>query len=443
MKLAPRRLEADRALRKFLPRSLFGRSLLIVIVPLFLLEAVALDIFYGSHLDVLSRRLAGAIAGEIAFVLDQTDQGVDRAQVFTRAARRFDLTFHFYPGARLIRHPLPHVLGPVDLDLARALRQSLGRRFALVWNGPPGMIRVDVAMRDGLLIIDVPRKRLYIGQLYIFFVWLLGTTILLLAIAALFLRNQVRGVRRLAAAAEAFGMGRDIAPIKPEGAIEVRRAAAAFNRMQDRIRRFLAQRTDMLAGVSHDLRTPLTRLRLAVAMLPDSCGAEAVGMTVDIEEMEQLIRLYLDFARGEGAEQPQPTDLPLLMREVIERARRGNAGIIDHVEEEEMPLVPLRPEAMRRALANLLDNAARFGRRIEIAATREGERSIRIVIDDDGPGIPRGRREEVFRPFESGSAGGIGLGLAISRDIVAAHGGEITLDDSPLGGLRVVVTLPA
>jgi two-component system osmolarity sensor histidine kinase EnvZ len=442
MKLAPRGLEPDRALRKLLPRSLFGRSLLIVIVPLLLLEAVALDIFYGSHLDVLSRRLAGAIAGEIAFVLDQADQNrTDRPQIFADAAYRFDLTFHFRPGAVLVRRPLPHVLGPVDRDLAGALLHGLGRRFALVWNGPPGMIRVDVQVRDGVLVIDVPRKRLYIGQLYIFFVWLVGTTILLLGIAALFLRTQVRGVRRLATAAEDFGMGRDIAPIKPEGAIEVRRAASAFNRMQDRIRRFLAQRTAMLAGVSHDLRTPLTRLRLAVAMLPETSSGDVAGMTGDIEEMEQLIQLYLDFARGEGAEQPQPTDLPLLIREVIEKARRGNAGITDHV--QDMPPVPLRPEAMRRALVNLLDNATRFAHRIEVAAGLEDERGIRVIIDDDGPGIPPDQRDEVFRPFASGRTGGTGLGLAISRDIVAAHGGEIMLADSPLGGLRVIVTLPS
>jgi two-component system osmolarity sensor histidine kinase EnvZ len=442
MKLAPRGLEPDRALRKLLPRSLFGRSLLIVIIPLFLLETVALNIFYGSHLDVLSRRLAGAVAGEIGFVLDQADHNrAERPQIFADAAYRFELTFHFHPGTRLKRRPLPHVLGPVDRDLAQALRRGLGRRFALVWNGPPGMIRVDVQVRDGVLVIDVPRKRLYIGQLYIFFVWLFGTTLLLLGIAALFLRNQVRGVRRLAAAAEAFGMGRDTAPIKPEGAIEVRRAAAAFNRMQDRIRRFLAQRTAMLAGVSHDLRTPLTRLRLAVAMLPEASSAEATGMTGDIEEMEQLIRLYLDFARGEGAEQPQLTDVPLLIREVIEKARRGHAGITDRI--AELPPIPLRPEAMRRALTNLLDNAARFAQRIEVAAIMEGERGVRVTIDDDGPGVPAARRDEVFRPFESGTAGGIGLGLAISRDIVAAHGGEITLDDSPSGGLRVIVILPA
>lgn len=440
MRLAPRGLEPDRALRKILPRSLFGRTLLIVVVPLILLEGVALQIFYGSHLDTLSRRLAGSVAGEIAFVLDQADEYPDaRQQIFANAAYRFEFAFHFHPGRVLKPRRLPHAFGPVDTDLAHALSTGLGRPFALVWHGPPGMVRVDIQVTDGVLTIDVPRKRLYIGALYIFFAWLGGTTLILLTIAILFLRNQVRGIRRLALAAEAFGMGRDTGPIRPEGATEVRRAGTAFNRMQDRVRRFLAQRTAMLAGVSHDLRTPLTRLRLAIAMLPED-AADIDGMTSDIAEMERLISLYLAFARGEGGEQPQPTDLALLIEEVAARTARGGATIALAL--ASMPPVVLRAEAMRRVLTNLLDNAARHAGRIDISAAPEGGSNVRICIDDDGPGIPPERREQMFRPFESGSAAGIGLGLAIARDIIAAHGGDIRLDDSPLGGLRVSMVLP-
>ncbi|HEX7389765.1 MAG TPA: HAMP domain-containing protein, partial [Acidiphilium sp.] len=293
MRLAPRGLEPDRALRKVLPRSLFGRTLLIVVLPLIFLEAVALMIFYGSHLDTLSRRLAGGVAGEIAFVLDQADRHPDaRGAIYANAARRFEFAFHNHPGAVLRPGTRQqHVLGPVDTDLSRALTAGLDRPFTLIWNGPPGTVRVEVQVASGVLTIDVPRKRLYIGALYIFFAWLGGSTVLLLGLAILFLRNQVRGIRRLALAAEAFGMGRDTGPIRPEGATEIRRAGTAFNRMQDRIRRFLAQRTAMLAGVSHDLRTPLTRLRLAVAMLPEAAG-DIAGMNSDIAEMEQLISLY-------------------------------------------------------------------------------------------------------------------------------------------------------
>ncbi|MDD2877195.1 MAG: ATP-binding protein [Acidiphilium sp.] len=440
MRLVPRGLEPDRALRKILPRSLFGRTLLIVVLPLILLEGVALQIFYGSHLDTLSRRLAGSVAGEIAFVLDQADEYPDaRQQIFANAAYRFEFAFHFHSGRVLKPRRLPHVFGPVDTDLANALATGLGRPFALVWHGPPGMVRVDVQVSDGVLTIDVPRKRLYIGELYIFFAWLGGTTLILLTLAILFLRNQVRGIRRLALAAEAFGMGRDTGPIRPEGATEVRRAGTAFNRMQDRIRRFLAQRTAMLAGVSHDLRTPLTRLRLAIAMLPETT-ADIDGMTSDIDEMERLVGLYLAFARGEGAEQPQPADLALIIEEVATRAARGGAIIALNV--IMLPPVALRPEAIRRVLTNLLDNAARYATRINISAAPDGNHNVRVTIDDDGPGIAPERREQMFRPFESGNTAGTGLGLAIARDIIVAHGGDIRLDGGPLGGLRVSIVLP-
>ncbi len=440
MRLAPRGLEPDRVLRKILPRSLFGRTLLIVILPLILLEGVALQIFYGSHLDVLSRRLAGSVAGEIAFVLDQAAlHPASSARIFAHAGQRFQFRFHFHEGETLTPRGLPHVFGPVDTDLARALRRDLNRKFSLVWNGPPGMIRVDVQLATGVMTVDVPRKRLYVGALYIFFAWLAGVTILLLGIAILFLRNQVRAIRRLALAAEAFGMGRDPGPIRPEGAIEVRRAATAFNRMQDRIRRFLTQRTAMLAGVSHDLRTPLTRLRLAIAMLPPDI-ADTDGMNDDVTEMERLIGLYLTFARGEGTEQPQPTDIAPLIEDLAARAARGGAAIA--LDLAHLPQAVVRPEAMRRALSNLLDNAARHAHRIVVAAAPEGGQMLRIVIDDDGPGIPAERREQMLRPFESGSAAGTGLGLAIARDIVAAHGGTLRLDTSPLGGLRVAITIP-
>jgi two-component system osmolarity sensor histidine kinase EnvZ len=236
-------------------------------------------------------------------------------------------------------------------------------------------------------------------------------------------------------------MGRDPGPIRPEGAIEVRRAAAAFNRMQERLRRFLAQRTTMLAGVSHDLRTPLTRLRLALAMLPEIPSGDLAEMTSDIEEMEKLIGIYLAFARGEGNEGAQPTDLALLLEEVTNAARRAGAKIICTAPEPFF--VTLRPEAMRRAITNLVDNARQHAKNIKLSAMPVSERIIQIIIDDDGPGIPAEKRESLFRPFETSSPGGTGLGLAIARDIVGAHGGNIFLADSPMGGLRAVIELPA
>ncbi len=291
-----------------------------------------------------------------------------------------------------------------------------------------------------MLRIDVSRKRLYIGTFYLFFIWVIGIAVITAGIAALFLRTQVRGIRRLAVAAENFGMGRDSGPIRPEGAVEVRRAATAFNRMQDRVRRFMAQRTTMLAGVSHDLRTPLTRLRLALAMQPQIPPEDMADMVGDIEEMEHLIGIYLNFARGEGSELAVPADMTVLLDEICANARRANAAITLYV--EDALSATLRPEAMRRALTNLIDNAKRHGTHIWITAQRSTPGRLRINIDDNGPGIPETQRENLLRPFESNAPGGTGLGLAIARDIIIAHGGSIALQDRPAGGLRVAIELP-
>jgi two-component system osmolarity sensor histidine kinase EnvZ len=441
MKLRIGRFSADNILRKFLPRGLLGRSLLIVLIPLVLLQAVALQIFYGSHLNELSRRLADSVAGEAGLIVDEANRDPgNRALTIQETDNHF--SFHtVFLRNQVLRHlPAPDVPGPVDTDLAASLATNLHRPFNVDWYAAPQTIRINVQMEDGVLRIDVPRKRLYIGTLYLFLVWLIGSAALLFGIAALFLRTQVRGIRRLAAAAESFGMGRDAGPIRPEGAIEVRRAAAAFNRMQERVRRFLAQRTTMLAGVSHDLRTPLTRLRLALAMLPETPAGELAAMEGDIAEMEKLIAIYLAFARGEGSEQAAPTDLSLLLEDITIAARRAGALIESDVPEN--LTLTLRPEAMRRALTNLIDNASRHARHIWLSAG-PGARNMRIIIDDDGPGIPAARRETLFRPFETADPGGTGLGLAIARDIIGAHGGDIVLQDRPGGGLRVVIELPA
>lgn len=438
LRLGP--LQPERLIRKMLPRGLFGRSLLIVLVPMVVLQGVALQIFYGSHLDELSRRLAGAVAGEIGFMIDQIDRDPTRRTLVLQEADKHFTFRTVYLKNETLRHlPPPDAPGPVDTDLARALAQDVHRPFNVAWHTHPGILRVNIQMADGVMSVDVPRKRLFIGTLYIFLVWLIGSAVLLAALAALFLRTQVRGIRRLAEAAENFGMGRDHGPIRPEGAIEVRRAATAFNRMRERLRRFVSQRTTMLAGVSHDLRTPLTRLRLALAMQPSITPDDLQDMESDIADMERLIGIYLSFARGEGAEQALPTDLPDLLDDICATARRTGGTINLSVADE--LTVTLRPEATRRAFTNLIDNARRHATQIWVSATRIGG-SVQILIDDNGPGIPEQKRETLLKPFESDHPGGTGLGLSIARDIIIAHGGSILLLDRPGGGLRVVVELP-
>jgi two-component system osmolarity sensor histidine kinase EnvZ len=436
------RLHAARLIKRILPRSLLGRSLLMILLPLVLLQAVALQMFYGSHLDVVSRRLTGSVATELAYTLELLDRHPeDSAWILQMAQREFDLTLRMEPGVMLPSTKWTNVIGPADDDLAQALAQNVRLPFTMDWQFEPHSVLIRAQLPNGVVNVVVPRKRLYATTIYLFLLWIVGTAAVFFGIAALFMRNQVRAIRRLARAAEAFGMGRDIGAIKPEGASEVRRAANAFNRMQERVRRFLVQRTEMLAGVSHDLRTPLTRLRLALEMMPagEDLRQDVAEMTADVEEMERMISGYLAFARGEGTEQAEPVNLSAVLEEVAAGARRSGAEVA--VDAPDALTLSLRANAVRRAITNLVDNARRHAHRVALAALPQG-RMVFVTVDDDGPGIPPERRESVFRPFESGAAGGTGLGLTIARDIVRAHGGEIVLEDSPLGGLRARIRLP-
>ena len=431
-------------LKHVMPRSLLGRTLLIMLVPLVLVQAIALQIFYGSHLNLVSRRLSGAIAGEISYTVDlmqRLKDPADREWAVQMARNEFVLDIKLLPGAKLEPQKRVNILGPEDDDLAAALTEKFRVPFTMDWMSDPQSVLIDLQLADGVLDVKAPRKRLGTGTIFLFVGWLVGSALLLFTIAALFMRNQVRAIRRLARSAEAFGMGRDVPPIRPEGASEVRQAAAALNRMQDRIRRFLAQRTEMLAGVSHDLRTPLTRLRLALAMLPrtEDLRDDVAEMTADVEEMDRMIGGYLAFARGEGIEQAEPVNLAVILDDVAAGARRAGAELDLDVAAE--LTLKLRADAVRRAITNLVDNARRHARHVVLAAAAQG-RSVLVTVDDDGPGIPADKRESVFRPFESGSSGGTGLGLTIARDIVRAHGGEIILEDSPMGGLRARIRLP-
>ncbi|GAC1346498.1 MAG: ATP-binding protein [Acetobacteraceae bacterium] len=429
-------------IKRFLPRGLMGRSLLIVLVPLVLLQVVTFTIFYGGHLDFVSRRLSGSIAGEIAQTIELMDRyPEDRELTLQSALRQFEVAMRLLPGARLEPHPHVNIPGPMDDDFGAALQTKLGRPFTMDWTSDPRSVFVRVQLPGAVLEVEAPRKRLYPTTIYLFVLWVVGTALLLFGVAALFLRNQVRAIRRLADAAEAFGMSRDRGPIKPEGATEVRQAAAAFNRMQARIQRFLAQRTEMLAGVSHDLRTPLTRLRLALAVLPKTPELEAdiADMTADVSEMDRMISGYLAFARGEGTEQAQLVDLAAMLEDVASAARRAGATI--ELTSPARLTLNLRPDAARRAVTNLVDNARRHASCVHLSVLPQG-RSVCVLVDDNGPGIAPDRRESVFRPFESGADDGTGLGLTIARDIARAHGGEIMLEESPLGGLRARMRLP-
>lgn len=425
-------------LKRFLPRSLLGRTLLIVLVPLIVVQAVAMQIFYGTHLNLVSRRLSAAVTGEIVTtvaLLERNPDEASRAWTVRNAWDSFETRMTLLPSGPLPPRVRPGLLTPRNNGVEAGLRDRLGHKFTVDWESDPQSVLITVALPDANLRIEAPRKRLFAATFSVFILWLVGSSLLVFAIATLFVRNQVRSIRRLARAVEAFGLGREVGPLKPEGAAEVRQAASAFNRMQERVSRFLAQRTEMLAGVSHDLRTPLTRLRLALAMMPqDEATAQDISdMTGDIAEMERLVEAYLAFARGEGSEKAEPVDLGALLADLVVAARR--AGRMVALDAEPELVVLLRPGAFRRAVTNLIDNAGRHASHVAVRAWRQDERFVEVTVDDDGPGIPAERREAAFKPFESGT-GSTGLGLTIARDIVRAHGGELTLEESPMGGLR-------
>ncbi|MBV8166011.1 MAG: HAMP domain-containing protein, partial [Alphaproteobacteria bacterium] len=410
------------AIKRFLPRSLFGRSLLILVTPVVLLQIVATYVFYVQHWDTMSKRLSSGVAGDIEMVIDVVGQERDRDAryaVFELTERHTGIRLRFVESEILPNGARQAGRSSVGAMLGSTLEERTQRPYQIDDDSDDRNVLVAVQLPDGVLHAVVPRKRLFSSTTYVFILWMIGTSLILFAIAGVFLRNQVRPIRRLAAAAESFGKGHDIPDFKPEGATEVRRAAMEFNHMRERITRAITQRTAMLAGVSHDLRTPLTRLKLQLAMMGESADIE--DMKTDVAEMETMLDAYLAFVRGEGGEAVVATELKPLLEEVVGGARRDGGSVALDVEGDLQ--VKLRPNAFRRGITNLVANACRYGGTVAIRA-HQANGTLELTVDDDGPGIPPDRREEAFRPFfrfdssRNAATGGVGLGLTIARDVV-------------------------
>ena len=440
------RLLWPRLVKKWLPRSLFGRSLLIVVLPIALMQGAVVWGFFEAHLAAVGEQLCAGLAGDVAadvqdYQAEPTPATLDR--VAMRAERLQALSITFQPGAALPDYHHRTILPHSDATLHRALDDALDENFWVDSTRYPAYVDIRVAVRGGALRIIAPKDRVYAAQGPAFVIELLIATLILTAVAVVFIRNQVRSIERLAAAAEAFGKGEDAPRFHPHGAREVREAGHAFLDMRARIARHLEQRTTLLAAVSHDLRTPLTRLKLEVALAEPSARIDAIKR--DLADMEHMVEDYLDFARGEGGEGACDVDLDALLCEVAEAARRSGAKV--EVEPAVGLSARLRPNAVKRALTNLVMNAASHGAgRVQLIVLPY-PRGVEIVVDDDGPGIAPELYDEAFKPFARldparRNAKGVGLGLAIARDVARAHGGDVTLDRSPLGGLRAVLRLP-
>jgi two-component system, OmpR family, osmolarity sensor histidine kinase EnvZ len=439
---------AARGLADVLPKGLYKRSLLIVIVPMVLLQSAVTLVFMQHHWDLVTRRLSDAVARDVGALTDlyqRLPPGQDDASLANLASERFRMDASLLPPG-----PLPPVmprsffgaLDPLTRTLPKEVRRQITQPFWIDTVGRSGLMEIRVDLGGRVLRLVTRRALAYEANAHIFVLWMLGAMILLLTLAIIFLRNQIRPILRLAKAAEDFGKGRNL-DFNPHGAREVRQAGHAFIEMKRRVERATEQRTAMLNGVSHDLRTMLTRFKLSLALLDNS--ADSDFLQKDVDEMGQMLEGYLAFARGDAGEATAEVNIASMLDDLREASKRHGASL--GVETRGNLDIRIRPMAMKRCVGNLVANAQRHADNVRVSATREAQ-FLSIVVDDDGAGIDPAYREDVFRPFyrldeaRNQDEGGSGLGLAIARDIARSHGGDITLTESPMGGLRAAVRIP-
>jgi two-component system, OmpR family, osmolarity sensor histidine kinase EnvZ len=435
-----------------LPRSLFGRAMLILLIPMIVLQLIVGYVFFERHYQRVTEQMTRGVARELAHAVEriETATEIDAALDDLQAIERpLGLTLELVPGAEPVAGTVRDPLDLTGLAVEDTLRNELGASLAIdLRRNDDRVVRVDVPTSAGVLRAEIPRGRLTVSNPHQLLVLMVVAALILATIAVVFLRNQVRPIRRLAEAAEAFGKGRALG-FRPAGAEEVRRAGAAFLSMRSRIERQIEQRTLMLSGVSHDLRTPLTRMKLTLALMDE--GEDSEQLRGDIDEMERMLGEFLAFARGDTTEDTEATDPVALARSVADAARRDGADIalVTHDEQAAPARVPLRPGAIARALQNLLANAARHGRHLRLTV-RLLPKTLDYIVEDDGPGIAPRDRTRALQPFARLDAarnldrgGNVGLGLTIALDIARSHGGTLELGESlDLGGLRATLRLP-
>ena len=436
-------------IKKILPRSLLGRSMMILVTPVLIIQAFTTFMFFDRHWDTVTERMAYALAGEVAIIADRYEvaPSSDSVRMVTDYASDYlDIEVRFEPGgtveiqkqsyifwAKIVADSLTHALND-RLDKPHNVRLSLAEKW----------VEIEIQLDNGVLHASAPIRRLFSSSSYIFLMWRIGSSIMMLVIAIIFMRNQIRPIRKLAVAAERFGKGQDVLFLKPSGAREVRAAARAFLTMKERLDRQIQQRTSMLAGVSHDLRTPLTRMKIELEMMGEK--EDVSNLKQDLEDMERMINAYLEFVRGEGDEELQRVDLKDFVEGVVDGMLRSDHAIQCSIEEGISMM--LRPVAFQRCLNNLIGNALKYADNVWIDGFRTQQNTVLILVEDDGPGVDEAQYDDLFKPFfrvessRNAKTGGIGLGLPIAQDIVNGHGGDISLDKGSKGGLRVRIELP-
>ncbi len=432
-------------LKRFLPKSIFGRSLLIIILPIAIMQIAVAYFFFNAHWARVTANLSDSVAADIAVATTLFEQNptILRAEELDALMRpEMQLSVVFRKGEALpVSQRRQMFFSTLDKTLRGALNETLTSPFWFDTTRYPNHIDVRVEVDGGYLRFIAAREKVFAPTGFVFIFWLITATVLLTLVSVIFIRNQAKPISELADAADAYGKGQDISQFKPSGASEVRRAGQSFLKMRGRIQRHMEQRTMMLAGVSHDLRTPLTRLKLQLALQENN--EDTIAAIKDVEEMEVMLNGYLDFARGLGQENPETVSLASFLEDVIS----------DQKVDLDTSLVPtdttfsIRPIALQRAVGNLISNSLKYAGHCSVSA-EISETRVEIHVDDNGPGIPQDKRSEAFRAFSRLNAArnqnieGVGLGLSIARDITQLHGGSLTLSDSSLGGLRATISLP-
>ena len=428
--------------KKVLPKKLFYRSLIIVVTPIILLQIIITVVFFDSLWIKVNKGMTRSLVAEVKTLIDvykNPDMG-QKQTIINLYNQNFDLVFSFKQDEALPKKLTARWYSPIDRSLRRELKSS----FDTYWFDTTtfkSIVDLKIQYKNGYVQIYFPKYRIAPTSARVFALWITLPGLLLIMIAIIFLKNQTRPIVNLAKAAESFGKGEFIKEFRPSGAKEIRQAGYEFDRMRKRITVHLNQRSEMLSGISHDLRTPLTRLKLQLAMLNQKDLSKK--MSEDVEEMERMLNEYLEFSSYQKNEHTETVDFKDLVYSVIKKYEDKKIN----VEIDEEININIRPNSIKRCLFNLIDNALSYGTKVQIIVTK-AKNNIIILIDDDGPGIPEKEHKNVMKPFyridksRSQNKSGVGLGLSITNDIIRSHGGNILFEKSSLNGLRVKMTIP-
>jgi len=430
--------------KKYLPKSLYGRASMIIILPIVIMQIAVAYFFFNAHWATVTANLSDSVAADVSITVELYRQApsIERTERLDTMLRpHMELSVALETGDTLPTTTRNSFFSVLDKTLRRSLDNSLEDPFWFDTTRYPNHIDIRVAVDEGVLRFIAARERVFAPTGFVFIFWLITATVLSTVVSIIFIRNQARPITQLANAADAFGKGQDIGDYKPSGASEARRAGYNFLKMRQRIGRHIEQRTILLAGVSHDLRTPLTRLNLYLAMQKNTADNKLARK--DIKEMETMLEGYLDFARGLDGETSEPIELAAYLQDIASAASKPTPKIILNTEGE----ASIKPMTLRRAIINLITNAQKYGKDVQLTLERE-DGAFLIHVDDNGPGISKDQIQDAFKPFSrldtarNQNIEGVGLGLSIARDIAQSHGGRLTLGRSKLGGLRATLRLP-